>query len=805
MSTPYADSAMDYLSKGWSPIPVGYDERGRLHQARKHRPPIGWTGYVGHRPSGADVADWAANGAGVANIGLRLPETILGIDVDNYDGKPGLVTMLAAVERLGPLPMTYVSTSRPDDEISGIRVYRVPPGRRWADQLGAGVELVHHGHRYVVAAPSMHPEGRVYRWRSPEGAWLDQPPTVADPPLLPDAWVADLDRGDISERSQKAGVRAADVQQYLAQMPPGTPCTYVTRLLDQAAEELAPAASRHDSVRDYIGRMVRAGDQGHRGAATGLDTLESVWQQALHRGKPREPDAGEWERMVTGAVALVIASPTSPMDKGCCPPEPVLLTRDPGVLLTRDPGVLLGEEHGVLHQDTSLNEAPDYAATMALEVERAAYKIRVRDAAREKVAAEMAVAVDLPATTQLDAFLAVPDEECVYRVDRLWPVGGRVVLAAQHKAGKSTLVANLIRALVDAEAFLDTFGVAPVARVVIIDDELDERMLRRWLRDQGIRNTDQVTVVPLRGRLSSFNVLDAATRTRWAEHLGPADVLLLDCLRPALDALGLSEDKEAGRFLEALDELAAEAGIPELAVVHHMGHQGERSRGDSRILDWPDAVWRLVKDAEDEETGAGQVRRYLTAYGRDVDVPESLLAFDPATRRLSVAGGTRSDRKAGAASADVVASMADYGGPLSGRAIEERMAGTEHPQKSVRAAVRRLADAGQLVKEGRPGRGGGFLYSLSASSALEVRQRGSEKCVSASIDAQRTHYADDELDQVSQRRTSPGEDTEAPIPGRAGETLLLRAAACLVCGSDGGKPGLGASGYCVPCEIEAGK
>ncbi len=425
--------------------------------------------------------------------------------------------------------------------------------------------------------------------------------------------------------------------------------------------------------------------------------------------------------------------------------------------------------------EDALLDAMDQAAEFARAVEHETWTLRVREAGRDRVAAEKSATVELPATARLDRFLAVADEAVTFRVDRLWPVGGRVVLAAQHKAGKSTLVANLVRALVDAEPFLDAFGVAPVGRVVVVDDELDERMLRRWLRDQGIRHADRVTVVPLRGRLSSFNILDPATRTRWAEHLGRVGVLVFDCLRPALDALGLSEDKEAGRFLEALDELAAEAGIDELAVVHHMGHQGERSRGDSRILDWPDAVWRLVKDAEDEETGAGQVRRYLTAYGRDVDVPESLLAYDPATRRLSVAGGTRSDRKAGAASADVVASMADYGEPLSGRAIEQRLADTEHPQKSVRAAVRRLVEAGQVEKQPRPGRGGGFLYSLSASSAssasgaLEVRQRGSEKCVSASIDAQRTHYADNDLDQVSQQRTSGplddhdhGDSTEAP-------------------------------------------
>ena len=53
-----------------------------------------------------------------------------------------------------------------------------------------------------------------------------------------------------------------------------------------------------------------------------------------------------------------------------------------------------------------------------------------------------------------------------------------------------------------------------------------------------------------------------------------------------------------------------------------MGHTGERSRGDSRLIDWPDAGWRLVKDAEDDDDQ--HVRRvYFTALGRDANQPLS--------------------------------------------------------------------------------------------------------------------------------------------------------------------------------------
>lgn len=73
----------------------------------------------------------------------------------------------------------------------------------------------------------------------------------------------------------------------------------------------------------------------------------------------------------------------------------------------------------------------------------------------------------------------------------------------------------------------------------------------------------------------------------------------LDCLRPVLDSLGLDENHDTGRVLVALDELAASAGVGEFALIHHMGHAGERSRGDSRLRDWPDAELRIVRADDD--------------------------------------------------------------------------------------------------------------------------------------------------------------------------------------------------------------
>ena len=277
----------------------------------------------------------------------------------------------------------------------------------------------------------------------------------------------------------------------------------------------------------------------------------------------------------------------------------------------------------------------------------------------------------------------------------MWPTGGRVILAAAWKAGKTTLLGNLIRALVDGQPFLGRYAVQPVRRVVLIDDELDERTLRRWLREQGIVNTKRVKLIRLRGKVSTFDIIAPAIRTRWAKHIGPRDVLLLDCLRPILDALGLDESHDAGKFLVAFDALLAEAGIPEAAIAHHMGHAGERSRGDSRLRDWPDAEWRLVRDRSKDDDGETDpsAARYFSAYGRDVDQPEQLLGYDPESRRLTIAGGSRKDSKIEALIEAVVNHVTANPG-CSQDSIEKGVSGNDHDVRKARdrAVERELID-----------------------------------------------------------------------------------------------------------------
>lgn len=250
---------------------------------------------------------------------------------------------------------------------------------------------------------------------------------------------------------------------------------------------------------------------------------------------------------------------------------------------------------------------------------------------------------------RLDQFVAEEDSSPQWRVDELWPTGGRVLLAAQYKAGKTTLMGNLMRSLVDAQSFLDRFRVTPAERIVLIDDELDARTLRRWLNDQGIENTPAIEVISLRGRLTEFDVMTQAARKPWADVIAGADILILDCLRPMLDALGLSEAVGAGKFVLAFDALLKESGVSEGVLVHHMGHDAQRSRGDSRLRDWPDVEWRLTRAGTEPDAP-----RHFTAYGRDVDQPRMPLFFNEKQRRLTLRDPVQPAERAKPTADDVI-------------------------------------------------------------------------------------------------------------------------------------------------------
>jgi hypothetical protein len=430
------------------------------------------------------------------------------------------------------------------------------------------------------------------------------------------------------------------------------------------------------------------------------------------------------------------------------------------------------------HDDQQQLDQADAAHHFATAVERRAYDIRVTEAARRKLSAEQRADTERPQLVTLQDLLQRQYDTPTYRLADLWPTGGRMLLAAQWKAGKSTLVGNLVRALVDGDQFLGHFTPRQANRVILIDDELDERTLQLWFREQHITNTDRVTLLPLRGRVAAFDILDPDSRAEWAKDIHGHDVALLDCLRPIFDALGLDENHEAGRFLVALDALLLDAGVQECGVVHHMGHQNERSRGDSRLLDWPDALWKIVRDKDDDDANghaddpAGS--RYFSAYGRDVEVAQTELIYNSADRRLTLGTKTRHQavehRKILQADQAVLAAVTATPGITKNKLRNAcRNYGVKH-NPHVDEAVERLVEDGYIVRQINgpshlhyPGKD---IQTLIPPPGMPNRAQGTPNPPLTSQNAATVpNLWDHPMGTVEQTRAS--EDETATVPNRA--------------------------------------
>lgn len=180
---PYARSALLYFELGWGPLPVTGKGKGT-----GNGPPRGKTGRSGTAPQRNEVEYWATAKSDL-NVALRLPEGVVGVDVDAYNGKRGRETLAELESARGPLPETWVSGSR-DDGVSGIRFYAVPASWEAPGIFGAGIEGISWHYRYAVAWPSIHPEtGLQYKWRRLPDWEPCSPPRVSELPALPESWL----------------------------------------------------------------------------------------------------------------------------------------------------------------------------------------------------------------------------------------------------------------------------------------------------------------------------------------------------------------------------------------------------------------------------------------------------------------------------------------------------------------------------------------------------------------------------------------------------------------------------------------
>jgi hypothetical protein len=245
LSTPYATAALAYLGGGLgSPIPS-------MFPFEKHPPLTGWTGRSGMVPNERTVQAWTETHEN-SNVLIRMAPDVIGIDVDDYDNKHGGASMVAIIERHGPIPYTHVSTAR--DLPSGIYWFRLTSWME-SDKMrdpGEHVEVIRHEHRYAVAPPSWNSKARAYY------RWVDGvTPTRDDLGHLPIEWYVHLTRGCDCFALERAERR--QMMQRLNNRPKGEAGRLAARKdLDKAVEalRLSSAGTRNNMLSSIAGRFL---------------------------------------------------------------------------------------------------------------------------------------------------------------------------------------------------------------------------------------------------------------------------------------------------------------------------------------------------------------------------------------------------------------------------------------------------------------------------------------------------------------------------------------------------------------------
>lgn len=309
---PWGEFAKKYFDAGWCPLP--------LPPRKKSSPPTGTTGKY-EMPTKARIAAWHKSKDARGNIAIRVPEDVIGIDVDAYDGKDGKRGLATLEEQLGPLPETWTLTSRTDGT-SGIRFFRVPGGLHWPGEPVPDVQIVQNHHRYAVAYPSVHPDtGETYLWYRPGDALTGHPSVTIDEEIpqitalvkMPQEWVEGLTGGKVWRGlAADTEATARDISRWIKARPAGTMCRLMRKQAEQAAEEISVGGA-HDALNSRLYSVISLATEGHSGVSPALRKMRDAFYAEVtapgRKGRRSVPEASaEFNRARDGAIRIMMAS-----------------------------------------------------------------------------------------------------------------------------------------------------------------------------------------------------------------------------------------------------------------------------------------------------------------------------------------------------------------------------------------------------------------------------------------------------------------------------------------------------------------
>lgn len=244
--------------------------------------------------------------------------------------------------------------------------------------------------------------------------------------------------------------------------------------------------------------------------------------------------------------------------------------------------------------------------------------------------------VDWPTPPALDAFFARTEGDIDWIWDTMLMRGSVNILGAYMKVGKSTLVMNIIRGLVEQQ-HLFSMGTHLRGKVFWFAPEDAERIIRYNLNHAGIRpeayREKLVLVTKADAYLANLRNAEGPLQARWQDFKSAlkrdgAEFVIFDTINTFSAYLGLDDENDNQKVTMLMD-LVAELKDEGMTVLltQHTGKASDRAgtlqslRGASSYAALADQIMLLTTPGTDTKT----TRRVLTIIGRtSVDSPSFL-------------------------------------------------------------------------------------------------------------------------------------------------------------------------------------
>ncbi len=310
------------------------------------------------------------------------------------------------------------------------------------------------------------------------------------------------------------------------------------------------------------------------------------------------------------------------------------------------------------------------------------------------------------------------------------PAGGVVLASALPKAGKSTLVFHLLRALLDGEgSFLGRSVSFPAeAKVAVFCEEFEAKVADR-LWDLGL-GTDRI-LLAFKHRCQGRPLVDLV---RKALDQG-ARIVVVDTVAAWA---GIEDENVASEVEEALRPivtLCQEHGAA-LVLLHHLrktpGPEGTAHRGSGHLVALADVALELRRP---EGGNAPPNRRVLIAQSRYSETPAELVIELGPDGYVALGSGEEVQyRRAIEALLDLLPGPAEEPIPFEARAkdgeeppdtVMGRLADLRLPRSTVQRALAELVGDGLVERTGGGRRGDPYRYRLAPREEDKASDRNS--------------------------------------------------------------------------------